>query len=174
MKEFSARNIMSVHKMFVISLILKMLNAIAEIIGGIGALFISSAILIHIVNLIGKEELVEDPKDAIINYLMQAVQHYNVSVKAFVSAYLLIHGIIKVFLIYNLLKRRVWVYPVAMVVFGLFVAYQVYAYIQNSSVGLIMLTLLDIVVITLTYLEYRNIREEYNWVEKPVTRTFPP
>ncbi len=143
--------------MFVISLILKMLNAVTEIIGGIGVLFISKAILIYIVNLVGKGELARDPGDTIINYLMQAVQHYNVSVKAFVSAYLLIHGIIKIFLIYNLLKRRLWAYPVAMVVFGLFIAYQVYAYMRNSSIGLIVLTVLDIVVITLTYLEYKNL-----------------
>jgi uncharacterized membrane protein len=44
------------------------------------------------------------------------------------------------------------------VAFGLFLAYQVYSYSHTRSAWLLALSILDISVIVLTWLEYRRIR----------------
>nr|WP_258171938.1 DUF2127 domain-containing protein [Burkholderia contaminans] len=45
-----------------------------------------------------------------------------------------------------------------MIVFGLFIGYQVYRFTFTHSVWLLLVTALDIVVIALTWHEYRYLR----------------
>jgi len=78
----------------------------------------------------------------------------------FGAAYLLTHGIIKLALVAALLKRRLWAYPAAIGIFALFAAYQVYRYTFTHSWYLILLTILDAVVIWLTWLEYTKVKVE--------------
>jgi Predicted membrane protein (DUF2127) len=54
--------------------------------------------------------------------------------------------------------RRLWYYPVAIIVFALFIAYQLYRYTFSHSVWLLLITALDIIVIALTWHEYRFMR----------------
>ncbi|MGN6233880.1 MAG: DUF2127 domain-containing protein [Trinickia sp.] len=44
------------------------------------------------------------------------------------------HGAIKLRLIAGLLRERLWFYPAAISIFGLFIAYQLYRYTSNGSV----------------------------------------
>jgi predicted membrane protein DUF2127 len=50
------------------------------------------------------------------------------------------------------------VYPASLVVLALFIAYQVYRYTYAPSIGLIVLTVLDLVVMALVWHEYRLVR----------------
>jgi uncharacterized membrane protein len=68
------------------------------------------------------------------------------------------HGIVKTYLIVGLLRDRLWYYPGAIIVFILFVAYQVFRFQITHSVWLLAITVLDIVVIGLTWHEYRYLR----------------
>jgi uncharacterized membrane protein len=47
---------------------------------------------------------------------------------------------------------------VALVVFGLFIVYQLYRYTHTHSIWLLAITGLDIVVIMLTWYEFRHLR----------------
>jgi uncharacterized membrane protein len=73
----------------------------------------------------------------------------------FVLFYLLSHGILKLLVVVALLKRQIWAYPIAMLVFALFIVYQLSEYFKAPSIYIIILTVLDVVVIALTYIEYR-------------------
>jgi len=151
--------ILNIHNLFVLSVILKGLNAILELIGGLAAFFVSKATVIKMVGLLARNELAEDPSDIVANYFIRLSYGYSPSFQIFISVYLLIHGVVKLFLVYNLLKKKLAVYPVAIAVFGLFVVYQVYAFFITPSFSLIFLTVLDILIIILTSLEYRNLRK---------------
>ena len=70
-------------------------------------------------------------------------------------AYLLVHGFVKVFLVYMLLKRRLWAYPTAIVIFIAFGVYQIYQFTLSHSLLLAGLTVLDAFVIVFTVWEYR-------------------
>jgi uncharacterized membrane protein len=147
-----------IHLVFEVSLWLKGAFALSEVIAGVAAYFISQQFLLAIVLWVTKEEFAEDPHDIIANSLLHAAQNFSVNTQKFVAVYLLGHGVIKLWLIIGLLRRRLWYYPVAMIVFALFIAYQLYRYTFSHSVWLLLITVLDIIVIALTWHEYRFMR----------------
>ncbi len=73
----------------------------------------------------------------------------------FLALYLLGHGVVKLWLIVGLLRERLWYYPVALVVFALFIVYQLYRFSFTHSVWLLLISVVDVVVIGLTWHEYR-------------------
>jgi uncharacterized membrane protein len=143
------------HRVFEVSLVLKAVFAAVETLAGIGTYFVTQQLLFGLVERITRHERMEDPRDFIANYLLQSVQHFSVSTRNFTAAYLLAHGVIKLWLIIGLLRQRLWYYPVAMAIFGLFIVYQLYRYSLSHSLWLLLITVVDLVVIGLTWHEYR-------------------
>ncbi|MCX5542404.1 DUF2127 domain-containing protein [Paraburkholderia sp. CNPSo 3076] len=90
---------------------------------------------------------------------LHTVQHLSVDAQRFAGLYLLAHGVLKLWLVAGLLRERLWYYPVSIVVFALFIAYQVYRITYSHSVWLLLVTALDVVVIALTWHEYRYLRD---------------
>jgi uncharacterized membrane protein len=148
----------NIHLVFEVSLWLKGVFALSEVIAGVAAYFISQQFLLSIVLWVTKEEFAEDPHDIVANVLLHTVQNLSVSTQTFAALYLFGHGVIKLWLIIGLLRRRLWYYPAAMIVFALFIAYQLYRYSFSHSVWLLLITVLDIIVIALTWHEYRFMR----------------
>ncbi|TXN31901.1 DUF2127 domain-containing protein [Lacisediminihabitans profunda] len=77
---------------------------------------------------------------------------------AFLIAFLLIHGVVKLVLVYCLLRKFHRVYPIAIGVLGVFLVYQAYAFVTAPSIGLALFTVLDALIIFFVYREYRQIR----------------
>src|SRR5260370_23158432 len=132
----------TIHLVFEVSLWLKGVFALSEVIAGVATYFISQQFLLAIVLWVTKEEFAEDPHAISENSLLHAVQNFSVSTQKFVALYLLGHGIIKLWLIIGLLRRRLWYYPVAIIVFALFIAYQLLQWSQapireDSAFGLL-------------------------------------
>jgi uncharacterized membrane protein len=148
----------NIHFAFEVSLILKGAFAVAEIVTGIGVYFVTQQFVFRVVERITRAELLEDPRDAVANYLFQSAQNFSVSTRNFTALYLLSHGVIKLWLIIGLLRTRLSYYPVAMAVFGLFIVYQLYRFSATHSPWLLLITAVDVVVIGLTWHEYRYLR----------------
>ena len=148
------------HLLFRISIILKGLNALIEIIGGFITLFITKILLIQVVFLLTQDELGEDPKDFIATHLVTAAQQFSLSTQHFAALYLLVHGFVKGFLVIALLKNKLWAYPASMIIFSLFILYQLTIFASTHSLWLIVLTLFDILVLWLIWHEYRYIKNK--------------
>ena len=148
----------NIHLVFELSLYLKGALGLLEIVGGILAYFVTKQFVVTAAIIVTQGELAEDPHDFVAAYLLHTAQGLSVSVQHFTAAYLLGHGVVKLWLIVGLLRERLWYYPVAAAVFALFIAYQLYRYAFTHSVWLIFLTLLDIVVIWLTWHEFAYLR----------------
>ena len=146
-----------VHKAFEIGILLKFVDGIFELIGGMALFWLSPQMLRGVVWAITRHELSEDPTDLVANFLVRSAQHFSVSVKVFASAYLLSHGIVKIALVLSLWRRRLWSYPAAIAFFILFIIYQMYRYGHHHSIWLILLSILDVIV-ALTWLEYENLK----------------
>jgi uncharacterized membrane protein len=146
------------HRVFEVSLVLKAVFAVAEILAGIAAYFVTQQFLFRLVERMTREELLEDPRDFIANYLFQSAQHFSVSARHFTAVYLLSHGVIKLWLIIGLLRQKHGYYPVAMAIFGLFIVYQLYRLSLTHSLWLLVITAVDVLVIGLTWHEYRYLR----------------
>ncbi len=148
------------HEAFEIGIFLKGIDGLLEIVSG-GLLFLLTPTRVNqLIHLLTQHELSEDPKDLLANYLVSAAQHFSVSTQLFDAVYLLSHGIVKIALVTALWKRQLWAYPIAIVFFALFGAYQVYQYTHDHAVSLILLTVLDLGVILLTWHEYRALRSQ--------------
>jgi uncharacterized membrane protein len=147
-----------IHLAFEISLLLKGLFALGQIIGGIVAFFATKEFLLKTVSVLTQEELAEDPRDLVANFLLHSAQNLSIGTQLFVALYLLSHGSIKLWLIIGLLRQKLWYYPTAILVFGLFIVYQLYRFGFTHSAWLLLITLVDVIVIALTWHEYKYLR----------------
>ncbi len=125
--------------------------------------------------MLTQSELSEDPKDLIANYLIKTAQEFSVSTQLFGIIYLLSHGFIKIFLVVSLWRGKLWAYPTAIIVFIAFGVYQLYRFYFTHSLWLIFLTVLDILVIVLTGIEYKQLKNAFLFREvKGQVNSLPP
>jgi uncharacterized membrane protein len=146
------------HLIFEVSLWLKGVFALSEAAGGIAGFFVTRHFLVAFAQWATRDEFAEDPHDLIANYVLHAAQSLSLGTKYFASAYLLGHGVLKLWLIAGLLRRRLWYYPVSIAVFALFIVYQLYRMSFTGSMWLALLSVIDLVVIVLTWHEWRYLR----------------
>jgi uncharacterized membrane protein len=144
------------HVSFEVALILKAINGLFEIIGGILLTFLNQSNLNHIIVTLTQGELSEDPNDVFASTLLHFSERFSISAQHFGMFYLISHGIIKVILVVLLWRKKLWAYPLSILLLGLFISYQIYGYAIGHSVMMILLTVLDLVVILLTIIDYRK------------------
>ncbi len=142
--------------MFVVSLILKGLNSLLEIIGGILFLFTGGVTLV--LSFLIQGELIEDPTDFVATQIQHALPFFSTHGQLYASFYLLSHGIIKIILVISLLRNKLWAYPATIFSLFIFISYQIYRLSYAYSLIFILLTLFDIFLIFLTWHEYKIIR----------------
>jgi len=152
-----------IHGLFDLGALAKGIDGVLEIVGG-GLLFVVDPSQLHrVARLLLQHELSEDPDDVVATYLLRTAQHLSPGTQTFAAAYLLWHGVVKVGLVAGLLLRRRWAYPVAIVAFLLFLAYQLYRYTRTFSPELLALSVVDVVIIVLTWLEYARLRAAHGF-----------
>jgi len=142
------------HAAFEVGIFLKGLNGAAEILGGVLLYLVPSSVITHALTRATQHELSEDPSDFIATHLLRLSKQFSASTQLFAAAYLLIHGFVKVALVWALYRRRLWAYPAAIAIFTAFGVYQMYRYFVSHSLAMIALTVLDAVIIALTWVEY--------------------
>ncbi len=97
-----------IHAAFEIGVVLKGVNGLAELAGGVILFFTSVDAIRTIVTWLVHSELIEDPHDRVASYLMHAAQGVSVGGKAFAAFYLVSHGVVKLILVAGLLRSRPW------------------------------------------------------------------
>jgi uncharacterized membrane protein len=147
----------ALHVGFEIGLLLKGIDGILEIIGGILMLFITPDRLSRLVVFLTQHELSVDPNDIVANLLIKWSSQYTAGIQHFGFVYLETHGIVKLVLIMFLYRKSLWSYPLSIIFLLLFIVYQMHRYAYTHSVWLIVLSVLDIVMVYLTWREYAAI-----------------
>jgi uncharacterized membrane protein len=146
------------HLLFKIGVWSKGIDGALEAIAGFTLLFTTPASLRHLIDWLTQGELQEDPTDFIATHLVDFFHQLSFSTKHFVSAYLLVYGITKIGLAAGLLRGKLWAYPFALGVLGLFLCYQVYRFSHNHSMGLGFVSILDLIVIVLIWRDYQYMK----------------
>jgi uncharacterized membrane protein len=141
---------------FEVGIILKGLDGLLEVIGGLLLLVVSPATIDRLVTSLTQHELSEDPHDFLATHLLRTAHGLTGSAVLFGAVYLLAHGLVKVILVAALLKNQLWAYPWTIAFLGVFIGYQLYRLSFQPSVGLTALTIFDTVIAWLTYREYRK------------------
>jgi uncharacterized membrane protein len=147
-----------IHVLFNLGVIGKGIDGVLEIVGGVLLFFVSPDSIHSLIQVLTQHELSQDPRDQIANYLLNSTHHLTKGVMIFAAAYLLWHGAVKVGLVVALLLKRRWAYPAAIVAFSLFLVYQLYRYTHTHSPALLALSIVDVFVIILTWIEYERLK----------------
>ena len=91
---------------------------------------------------VGVEQHLQDPRDAIANYILRSAQSLSIDQKSVAAFFLLSHRIVKLFLIVAVLRNKPWAYPAFMTALGLPISYQSYKLVHVFSLGVTALTVL--------------------------------
>lgn len=148
-----------VDRTFEISMILKGLDGVLEVLGGFLLLVVTPATIDRIVVALTQHELSQDSHDFLATHALRYANGLTGATVLFGALYLLSHGLVKIVLVYAVLRTKLWAYPWMLAFLGAFILYQIYRMTFAPSVGLVALTLFDLFVAWLTFLEYqRHIR----------------
>jgi uncharacterized membrane protein len=146
----------SLHHLFQAAVVVKGVDGVLELIGGALLFFVSPSTLHRLVAVLTQHELAEEADDWLVMALRRLAESLSMETRQFASAYLIGHGLLKVFLAVSLLRERLWAFPLALSVLTLFVAYQLHRFSRTHSTVLLALTVLDMVVMVLIWREYRS------------------
>jgi uncharacterized membrane protein len=144
------------HEAFEISILLKGIGAASEAL--VGAFLLFSDHAIDIVRALVENQLVDDPDGFLATHFSSLLTVPTPAAQHFGGVYLLSHGIVKLALVIGLLRDKLWAYPASLLVFSLFIVYQVDRYFQTHSLWLLFLTVVDLVIMWLIWHEYRHRR----------------
>ncbi len=144
-----------IHFLFKVGLAVKGIDGFLEVVCGIALLFAGHSFIRKLVVSLTHGELVEDPDDFVATHLLHFFNHFSIGTQHFAAFYLLAHGLVKLGLVAGLLRRKLWAFPTGLAVLGLFLCYQAYRFAHNHSIGLLVISACDLIVIFLIWREYR-------------------
>ena len=142
-------------KAFRVGLYLKGLDGLLECIGGALLLFIKPEQLLDWATALTQGQLARNPNDYIANHILKSVTLLTGASLIFAALYLLSHGVVKIVLVAEVLREKLWAYVALIVVTSGFVIYQLYLLAHDGfSIGITLLTIFDLIIIYLTVIEY--------------------
>jgi uncharacterized membrane protein len=147
-------------RFFRVVIALKGLDGLLEVLGGVLLLLVKPAQIAGIAQFLTQHELSEDPHDVIANLVLHgssSLQSGHATV--FGAIYLLSHGLVKVVLVWAVLRDKLWAYPWMIAFLWVFIVYQVYRLFIRFTLGMLLLTLFDLLVVWLTVREYKRNKE---------------
>jgi uncharacterized membrane protein len=141
--------------LFRLGILVKGIDGLLEMVGGLALLVLTSDFLNTVVGLVTVHELSEDPGDFLANAMKHLASTLSSDTKRFAGAYLIGHGCIKVMLVAGLWREKRWAYPAALWFLSAFVVYQLYRYTHTRSVILLAFTAMDVFIIWAIWRDYR-------------------
>jgi uncharacterized membrane protein len=146
--------------LFRIAMAVKGIDGAIELVGGVLLLLVSQTEVQKVITVVVTHDLLGPPDGSLSRHFVAGTAEFASGDRTFAVLYLLLHGAIKVALVIALLRHWLPAYPVAVVVLGAFVVYEIYRATQTGSVLLPLLAVLDILVIALVIREYLALRRE--------------
>lgn len=157
MSTFRATNLFD--KVFEGGIIIKGASGALEFLSGLLLLFVSPTTMHRFIAFITQRELIENPHDKVANLLIQSTQHFGSGSRVFLIVYLWIHAVIKLIAVIGIIKNQLWAYPFSLITLGLLMLYQTYTiFFVHASIGMILLTTFDIIILWLIWREYGKVK----------------
>ena len=148
-------------RLFRAALVVKGVDGAAELLGAVALWLVPGDWMHRLAVLVMARDLVGPPDAPLARHLVHGLDEFAPDAnRTFVVAYLALHGVIKLVLVWALLRRWLPAYPPAVALLGLFVVYELVHARHTGSVLLPVLALLDVAIIVLVLREYRLLRRE--------------
>ncbi|MFI5240564.1 MAG: DUF2127 domain-containing protein [Candidatus Saccharimonadia bacterium] len=145
--------------LFQIGLIGKAIDGVLEIFGGIVLYLSSGTHLSLILQKLINGEIRENPTSPFSKYLLHSVQSIQGGHFSYATVYLISHGVVKIFLVVQVFRHKLWAY-IALIVFLLgFAIFQVFQIAANHSLILSAITIFDLGIAYLSWHEYQQIKK---------------
>ena len=143
---------------FTLSLLLKGLFEVSEILSGAALFFLTPDRMNRLILWLSTANWLGGPGGWLMNRLDAVAQSFTAGTQHFVIFYLMSHGIVKLAVVILLWKKKLWAYPASVLLMCCFIVYQMIKFASGHSILLLLLTVLDVILIVLTVLEYRNMK----------------
>ena len=143
--------------LFRIALLLKGIDGAIELVGAIVLLVIPTGSVQNLINDVLAHDLLGPPDGSLARHFVSGTAEFASGNRTFAVVYLGLHGVVKLALVVAMLRRIRPAYPLAAVVLGLFVVYEIYRATQTGSVLLPFLAALDVAIIVLIVREHRRL-----------------
>lgn len=152
MADTSARR---TERLFKAALLVKGLDGAAELVAAVALLLVPAATVQRLVAEVVSRDLLGPPDGFLTRHLVAGTAEFASGDRTFVLVYLGLHGVVKLALVWALLRKWRRAYPVAAAVLAVFVGYELIRALHTGSVVLPFLAALDVVIIVLILREYR-------------------
>jgi len=136
------------HKIFITTVIMNGIIAILDIMAGF--FFVLQPVIHPLLVTYAAHDGIIGTGTALILSMSDKVQ----TIGAF---YFFSHGVVKFFLVWGLLRSKLWAYPVSIFFLSAFSAYQIYELLHHYSPVLTAFLLFNTIVIILVIKEYRYV-----------------
>jgi uncharacterized membrane protein len=155
-------------KVFEYGIILKGVDGLLELVAGISLFFIKPDDIREFASFITQKQLLGDPHSKVANYVVHSSQHITNAATTFAIVYLLIHATVKLVAVVGILRGKIWAYPFSLITLGILFLYQLYSIFTKPSIGMVLLSTFDIIIIGLIWHEYKLIRSGERKLEKKI------
>jgi uncharacterized membrane protein len=146
------------HRLFLLTVLAKGALGLIQIATAIALLLGIMNRLPAIIQTLIRNEMATDPTDFVANRLLLLLNALPGVDIQFYTIYFAAHGLLHIVVVAALLIGASWAYPAAIAVLAAFVVYQGVEWLAVGGTMLLVLSAIDLVVITLTLLEWRNRR----------------
>lgn len=145
-------------KLYKVSIAIKGIDGLIELVAGVLLLALPHQ-LHELLSMISGKALAHH--GLFMRFVAEHVAHIDAGLASggrfVVVAFLLTHGVVKIALVWALWKKVLWAYPYALAVLACFFVYQLYLSITQPSLGMILFTLLDGLIIWIVWHEWQQL-----------------
>ena len=134
-----------IHQVFVVSIALKGLHGLVEIVGGLALALFSTESILRLLYRIDRHDWL--------------TRHFSVGEHHYYVFFFISHGVLNLAVAIGLLLEKLWAYPAAFFILGLFIVLQMIRFAHVHDPGLVFFSILDVIVIYLAVHEYRLLRK---------------
>lgn len=145
------------HALLIGTAVTKLIDGSLELLAGLSFYMFEKNVFLHFLQTLFHHELVEDPNDILYALSATFLHNLSISTQHFIAFYMIVNGVLKVFLMTLVLKQRMWAYPTTASVLGMLVLYEIYRFVHTHSVFLAVLIIIDVAVMYLILDEYKRL-----------------
>ncbi|MCA9366460.1 DUF2127 domain-containing protein [Candidatus Kaiserbacteria bacterium] len=139
---------------FILGMWWRMGYGVVRLLLGLAILKLVGTPVLDIIRILMGRELIEDPSDPLFTHIAHALTNHPLYISYFLASYFICWGIIEIVLSYNLIRHRLWAFPVALVATGVFLGYEIFRFFHTHSLILLGVIFVDAVIFWLIYVEY--------------------
>ncbi|WP_424935727.1 MULTISPECIES: DUF2127 domain-containing protein [Bacteria] len=142
-------------RVFEVSIVLKGINGVLELVGGLALFFVDPVAVRAWLSGITAHFVIGHEHSPVWQWFRHLADALDTKATVFAGIYLLLHGVIKVVLVWALLKEKLWAYPWMVVALAAFIGYQCYELVMHFTWGMLALTVFDLFIVGLTLREWQ-------------------